>query len=144
MTETEVVDSPRGWVNRHIKEYVASGGAKGHRWKGAPTLLLTTVGRVSGLRRRTALIYGQDGDAYVVVASSGGQAEHPKWYTNLEADPHVEVQVRDEVFPAVARTAGGEERERLWAMMAEIWPEYLNYQRKAPREIPVVVLDRAA
>jgi deazaflavin-dependent oxidoreductase (nitroreductase family) len=143
MTETEVVDSPRGWVNRHIKEYVASGGAKGHRWKGAPTLLLTTVGRVSGLRRRTALIYGQDGDNYVVVASSGGQAQHPKWYTNLEAEPHVEVQVGPEVFPAVARTAHAEERERLWPLMADIWPAYRDYQNKTTREIPVVVLERA-
>jgi deazaflavin-dependent oxidoreductase (nitroreductase family) len=143
MAEQQVVDSPRGWVNRHIQSYVDSGGTKGHLWRGVPTLLLTTTGRKSGLRRRTALIYGQDGDAYVVVASNGGTVEHPLWYSNLVADPNVEVQVGEDVFKGVARTADAEERARLWPMMADIWPDYRNYQKKTAREIPVVLLERA-
>ena len=142
MTEPPVVDSPRGWVNEHIRRYLATGGADGHDWKpGVPTLLLTTRGRRSGLLRRTALIYGRDGDAYVVVASQGGDPRHPAWYLNLEADPDVHVQVRAEEFTARARTATGAERERLWRDMARIWPPYEDYQRKTDREIPVVVLD---
>ncbi len=142
MTEPPVVDSPRGWVNEHIRRYLATGGADGHDWKpGVPTLLLTTRGRRSGLLRRTALIYGRDGDAYVVVASQGGDPRHPAWYLNLEADPDVHVQVRAEEFAARARTATGAERERLWRDMARIWPPYEDYQRKTDREIPVVVLD---
>ncbi|MFL6127961.1 MAG: nitroreductase family deazaflavin-dependent oxidoreductase [Mycobacteriales bacterium] len=136
-----VVDSPRGWVNEHIQRYVRTGGADGHEWKpGVPTLLLTTRGRKSGLLRRTALIYGRDGDSYVVVASQGGLPEHPAWYLNLDADPRVHVQVGSEELDARARTATGEERARLWRDMAAVWPAYDDYQRKTDREIPVVVL----
>lgn len=142
MTEPQVVDSPRGWVNQHIQRYLASGGADGHEWKpGVPTLLLTTRGRKSGVLRRTALIYGRAGDSYVVVASQGGDPRHPSWYLNLEADPDVHVQVKADEFDARARTATGEERARLWREMARIWPAYDDYQGRTDRQIPVVVLD---
>jgi len=80
----------------------------------------------------------------VIVASNGGDPEHPGWYRNLAKDPHVELQVLDEVFPANARTAEGEERERLWEKANEVWPRYRAYQERTEREIPVVVLQRAA
>jgi deazaflavin-dependent oxidoreductase (nitroreductase family) len=136
----EVIDSPVGWVARHVRTYVASGGRKGHRWYGCDTLLLVTRGRRSGTLRRTALIYGVDGDRYVVVGSNGGSAEHPQWYRNLVADPLVRVQVRDSTFAARARTATGEERATLWREMVEIFPQYDRYQKRTKREIPVVVL----
>lgn len=143
MTDSQqVVDSPKGWVNEHIQRYVATGGADGHEWRpGVPTLLLTTRGRRSGQLRRTALIYGRAGDAYVVVASQGGAPKHPAWYLNLEADPRVHVQVGAEELDARARTATGEERAALWPELAAIWPAYEDYQRRTDREIPVVVLD---
>ena len=112
-----VVDSPVGWVNQHIRGYVESDGEKGHRWRGVDTLLLTTRGRKSGKLRRTALIYGRDGDRYVVVASKGGAAKHPQWYLNLATDPEVSVQVGAEKFTARARTAGAEEKPALWRTM---------------------------
>jgi deazaflavin-dependent oxidoreductase (nitroreductase family) len=137
-----VKDSPTGWVNKHIQKYVETGGAEGHEWRpGVFTLLLTTKGRKSGELRRTALIYQPDGDNYVVVASQGGRPQHPSWYFNLEADPEVEVQVGPEVFTARARTAGPDERDRLWKLMNEVWPDYSDYQKKTDREIPVVVLE---
>lgn len=138
----EVVDSPTGWVAKHIRSYVESDGRDGHRWNGVPTLLLTTRGRKSGKLRRTALIYGQDDDRYVVVASYGGSPEHPLWYRNLSADPNVWVQVGSDRFAARARTATPEEKPRLWKQMASIWPDYDNYQAKTSRDIPVVVLER--
>jgi deazaflavin-dependent oxidoreductase (nitroreductase family) len=138
-----VVDSPTEWVAQHIKEYVESNGARGHHWQGQQTLLLTTRGRRSGLLRRTALIYGQDGDRYVVVASKGGAAEHPLWYRNLAADPAVTVQIGAETFAATARTATAEEKPALWRMMADRFPPYDEYQRKTDRDIPVVVLEHA-
>jgi deazaflavin-dependent oxidoreductase (nitroreductase family) len=145
MTDSDVQDSPVGWVNRHIKAYVESDGKKGHEWqRGVPTLLLTATGRRTGTRHRTALIYGQDGENYVVVASKGGSKKHPAWYLNLSADPKVEVQVGAEKFQAVARTATGKERARLWAMMNTIWRHYAGYQKKTDREIPVIVLSRSA
>jgi deazaflavin-dependent oxidoreductase (nitroreductase family) len=138
-----VLDSPVGWVNEHIRKYVASDGAEGHEWQpGVFTLLLTTVGRKSGQPRRTALIYQPYGDAYVVVASHGGAAEHPAWYRNLDARNEARVQVQADVFPAKARTATGEERAKLWKLMTEVWPAYDEYATKTDREIPVVVLER--
>ena len=141
----EVSDSPVGWVAQHIREYVESDGKKGHRWYKTNTLLLTTRGRKTGTLRRTALIYGDDEGRYVVVASNGGKPKHPLWYLNLVADNNVDVQVEDDVFHATARTAGGDERARLWQMMAAIFPEYDRMQPRAAaagREIPVVVVER--
>lgn len=136
----EPVDSPVGWVADHIERYVATDGEEGHIWNNVSTLLLTTTGRRSGKPRRTALIYGRDGDRYLVVASNGGATEHPLWYLNLRDQPDVELQVGAERFHARARTATPEEKPRLWQRMAEIWPGYNEYQTKTPRDIPVVIL----
>ncbi len=141
----------RDWVAEHIRKYQESNGAEGHIWHGVdgnlnvPCLLLTTKGSKSGQERTAALIYGQDGDNYVVVASKGGTPESPAWYGNLAANPEVRVQVLADKFAATARTASGEERTRLWRIMAEIFPSYNDYQEKAKgtREIPVVVLQRS-
>jgi deazaflavin-dependent oxidoreductase (nitroreductase family) len=138
----EVFDSPRGWVARHIRSYVQSEGRKGHRWNGVQTLLLTTRGRRSGKLRRTALIYGRDGDRYLVVASNGGAKKHPSWYLNLVDNPEVEVQVGADTFAARALTAPAEDKSRLWRLMASIWPDYDRYQTKAERDIPLIILER--
>jgi deazaflavin-dependent oxidoreductase (nitroreductase family) len=137
----EIYDSPTGWVAQHIRQYVETEGRKGHRWRGVHTLLLTTRGRRSGRRRRTALIYGEDGSHYVIVASRGGHANHPAWYLNLVSEPEVEVQVGANRLRALARTASPDEKRRLWPLMASIWPAYNDYQAKTAREIPVVVLE---
>jgi deazaflavin-dependent oxidoreductase (nitroreductase family) len=137
-----VTDSPTGWVGKHVRQYVESGGKKGHRWRGVETLLLTTRGRRTGTLRRTALIYGRDGDRYLVVASNGGSKPHPNWYQNLAADPHVSLQVGDDTFEALARTATDDEKLELWELMVAIWPDYAKYQTKTEREIPVVILER--
>jgi deazaflavin-dependent oxidoreductase (nitroreductase family) len=139
----KAVDSPVGWVARHINSYVDSDGKSGHHFHGVDALLLTTRGRRSGMLRRTALYYGvRDGD-YLLVASNGGSVGHPLWYRNLVADPRVTVQVKDDVFDAVARTAAGEERAELWDRMVGIFPQYARYQAMVEREIPVVVLTRS-
>ena len=137
----EVVDSPTGWVAKHIKEYVETGGEKGHTWQWVPTLLLTTRGRKTGKLRRTALIYGRSGDSYVVVASFGGAPKHPKWYLNLVANPEVGLQVGRDLKSGMARTAEPDETARLWPEMARIWPQYDRYQEKTDRQIPIVVID---
>jgi deazaflavin-dependent oxidoreductase (nitroreductase family) len=137
-----VTDSPVGWVGTHVRRYVDSNGKNGHRWRGVDTLLLTTRGRSSGKLRRTALIYGKDGDRYLVVASNGGSDPHPNWYQNLAADPHVSVQVGDDTFEASARTATVRQKPRLWDLMVSIWPDYATYQTKTERDIPVVILER--
>jgi deazaflavin-dependent oxidoreductase (nitroreductase family) len=142
--QEEVFDSPTGWVAEHIRGYVESDGEKGHHWRGVQTLLLTTRGRKSGKLRRTALIYGRDGERYVVVASKGGAKEHPEWYLNLVVNPEVEVQAGADKFRARARTATAEEKPALWRLMTSIWPDYDRYQERTEREIPVVVLEPLA
>jgi len=142
-TNSEIIDSPTEWVADHITRYVATNGEDGHIWRGVPCLLLTTVGRKSGVLRRTALIYGRDGDDYVVVASNGGHPTHPLWYTNLTANEVVTLQVAGDVFQAAATTmAVGTDHDRAWATMVGIWPDYGVYQTKTDRRIQLVRLAR--
>lgn len=140
-SEEDIFDSPTGWVRDHIRDYVESNGAKGHSWRGYPALLLTTRGRKSGKLRRTALIYGRDGKNYLLVASKGGAPHHPAWYLNLAENPAVELQVGAEKITGHARTAGADEKPRLWRLMVEIYPPYDTYQAKAGREIPLVIVE---
>ena len=140
-SENEISDCPVKWVADHVRRYVESGGEKGHRWSGMNTLLITTQGRKTGLMRRTALIYGRDGDNYLVVGSNGGKKNHPSWYLNLLDNPAVQVQVGTEQFEARARPATAEERPRLWQLMAGIFPTYNSFKKKTSREIPVVVIE---
>ncbi|ADP82177.1 nitroreductase family deazaflavin-dependent oxidoreductase [Pseudofrankia inefficax] len=126
----------------HVERYLQTDGAVGHAWNGVTCLLLWTVGRRTGQRRVNPLIYGRDGDDYLVIASQGGAPNHPGWYHNLLAQPEVEVQVEADRFTARARTAEGEERDRLWTLMAARWPNYDEYTKRTTRRIPVVVLER--
>jgi deazaflavin-dependent oxidoreductase (nitroreductase family) len=131
-----------GWMADHMKRYLATDGEDGHEWRGVQTLLLTTTGRKSGEPLMLPLIYGTDGDRYLVVASKGGAPKHPAWYLNLAANPEVEVQVKDDKFKATARAATPEEKPPLWAKMAALFPNYNEYQSRAGRAIPVVILTR--
>ncbi|GAA2123383.1 nitroreductase family deazaflavin-dependent oxidoreductase [Streptomyces synnematoformans] len=133
-------DSQWDWVAEHARTYLASGGTEGHERDGLRTLVLATTGRRTGTPRRTCLIYGTSGDAFVVVASKGGAAENPAWFTNLVAEPSVGVQVGTRRFTARARVAAAEERGALWEQMAGIFPLYDEYAQKTDREIPVVLL----
>jgi deazaflavin-dependent oxidoreductase (nitroreductase family) len=142
-SQEEILDSPTGWVARHVRRYVETDGRSGHKWNGRQTLLLITRGRKSGKLRRTALLYGRDGDRYLLVASNGGARNHPFWYLNLTAHPEVRVQVGADRFTARARTAGAEEKPRLWRVMTAIWPDYDRYQKRTSRDIPVVILERS-
>jgi deazaflavin-dependent oxidoreductase (nitroreductase family) len=134
---------PVGWQAEHARRYIATDGEDGHLWNGVPTLLLTTTGQRSGEPRTTPLIYGQDGDRYLVVASRGGAPRHPQWYRNLRVQPEVQVQVRADRFNARARTATLEEKPALWQVMTGIWPAYNEYQARTTRDIPVVILERS-
>ena len=137
----EIVDNPTGWVNKHIRRYVESNGAKGHRAYGHDSLLLTTRGRRTGELRRTALWYLRDGDRYLLVGSNGAARTDPSWVHNVRANPAVVIQVRADVYPAVAHVATGEERAALWERIAAEIPQYAGYQKRVRRELPVVIVD---
>jgi deazaflavin-dependent oxidoreductase (nitroreductase family) len=130
--------------DEHVRRYRETDGEVGFIWRnGSKILLLTTEGRSTGEPRTAPLIFEEAGDDYVIIASKGGAPQHPGWYRNLAKQPLVEVQIKGDVFPARARTATGEERERLWKLAALQWPPYDDYAKKTDREIPVVVLERA-
>lgn len=126
--------------DEHIQRYRDTNGEVGYLWNGAPSLLLTTTGRRSGQPRTSALIFGRDGDDYLVVASMGGAPKHPQWYLNLQANPQAEIQVRGERIPVTAHTAPDDIKPRLWRIMTDVWPNYDVYQTRTERAIPVVVL----
>lgn len=130
----------------HVARYIASGGRDGYddNPNGAPTLILFTQGRRTGREIATPLYYGEADGRYVVIASYAGSDAHPTWYLNLVAEPNVEVQIRDERFPATARTAEGDERERYWSVLADRFAFYNDYAKATEREIPVVIIERRA
>ncbi len=107
-------------------------------------LLLTTTGRKTGRRRTTPLLYVEEGDRYVVVASAGGAPSHPAWYLNLRSNPAATIQVGGRQLAVRAETAGLEERARLWPRLMQMWPKYDGYQAKTRREIPIVILAPSA
>jgi len=137
------------WIAEHIELYKTD-PEKAHMWDSSvlggpgllPTLLLTTTGRKSGEKRALPLIYREVDGAYVIIASKGGMPNHPIWFLNLEADPNCDLMVGAKAVKARARVAEGDERERLWTLLDEIYPPYTDYQKNAgDRVIPVVVLD---
>src|SRR5690348_16501632 len=138
MTATDLHGAP------HVERYLETNGEQGYFWRnGTEILILFTRGRKSGQQRSHALIFREHDGAYLVVASKGGSDAPPAWFVNLQADPDVEVQIKGERFRATARVATPAEKPEMWAKMAEVWPDYDEYQKKTDREIPVVVLDRA-
>lgn len=149
MTDTGISTDLPNWIQDHLRRYLESDGEDGHMWDSSsaggsgvfPTLLLTTTGRNSGQPRMLPLIYGETGAGYVIVASKGGFPQHPAWYLNLVAEAEVRLQVGAKKFAARARTAEADERARLWDEMVAIYPPYDEYQGRAGREIPVVVLE---
>jgi deazaflavin-dependent oxidoreductase (nitroreductase family) len=137
------MSAEQDWNERNrkvIDEFRRNGGKVGNGK--IPHLLLTTQGAKSGLERVNPLNYSTDGDRYVVIASKGGADTHPDWYRNLVAHPEVIVEVGTERFSARASTAQGEERTRLFNQQAALMPYFAGYQKKAKREIPVVILER--
>lgn len=126
----------------HVAIYRATGGRIGHKPPGGPPmLLLDHVGAKSGTKRTAPLIYIDDGDDVAIVASKGGYPKHPAWFHNLRANPETTVQIGPEHREVRARVATAAERERLWPRAVEIYSSYADYQRKAEREIPVVILE---
>jgi F420H(2)-dependent quinone reductase len=128
-----------GGIHRAV--YRATGGKVGGKMGKAPVLLLTTTGRKSGKSRTTPLLYARVGDGYVLIASKGGAERDPLWYRNLQATPHADVQVGRRKQHVHARTAEGDERERGWRALTDLYPGYDGYQEKTSRTIPVVFLE---
>ncbi|MCK9250577.1 MAG: nitroreductase family deazaflavin-dependent oxidoreductase [Solirubrobacteraceae bacterium] len=126
----------------HVQRYRETDGREGHDWQGTTVLILTTTGRRSGEPRSTPLIYRPIGEQAYAIAASNGGGDPPRWYLNLVDRPEAVVQVRDDEFPARAREANATDRPALWDELVATWPAYADYQAKADREIPVILLER--
>ena len=130
------------WATKvHSSLYRATGGKVGGRLVGSPVLLLVTTGRKSGRRRTTPLLYMEDRDRYVIVASNGGAPTPPLWWLNLQANPDATVELGGRKTRVRASEAGGEEKRRLWKRLVAMYPSYENYQKRTDRVIPVILLE---
>jgi deazaflavin-dependent oxidoreductase (nitroreductase family) len=133
------------FVKGHVSLYQASGGRLGSKMSGMNVLLLTTTGKKTGKARTVPVVpYVENGETYV-IASMGGAPQHPAWYTNLKANPEVDVQVGADKWKARAEPLeGGAERDRLWQKITAQMPNFAEYQKKTTRVIPVVHLAKHA
>jgi deazaflavin-dependent oxidoreductase (nitroreductase family) len=146
VTMTEIERATLEFVTRHRESYIASQGLEGHildyRHLGGnrftTCLLLETIGRKSGERRVTPLIYGDTGGEVVVVASKGGADVHPAWYLNIQAMDQVTIQIGGQAFRCAWREPAGEERAAIWDFMAGVYPPYRDYQAATRRQIPLI------
>ena len=123
--------------------YRLSGGRIGGRMGRAPVLLLHHVGRKTGSKRVTPLLFLADGEQLVIVGSKGGAARHPAWFHNLKATPLTTVEVARRRLRVRAREASEDERTALWPRLIAIYPSYAIYQERTERALPVVILEPA-
>jgi deazaflavin-dependent oxidoreductase (nitroreductase family) len=142
--EGEYELSPTGWVRDHTEKILETGTTEGVHIKGNPVILLTTRGVKSGKLRKVPLMRVEHDGRYAIVASLGGAPEHPVWYHNVKAEPHVELQDGTETRDYRAREVSGEEKARWWERAVAAYPDFADYQRKTDRQIPVFVLEPVA
>jgi deazaflavin-dependent oxidoreductase (nitroreductase family) len=131
------------WNSKIIEEFRANGGKVGGPFEGGPLLLLHTTGAKSGQQRVNPVMYQQVAGGYAVFASKGGAPVNPDWYHNLLAHPNVQAEIGTRTVDLVARVAGSEERERIWAAQKAANPGFADYERQTSRQIPVIVLEPA-
>ncbi len=120
----------------HVSLYRLTDGSLG----GKTTTILTTVGRKSGQERDTPLFHFRDGDHYIVIASNGGAVKHPTWWLNLQANPQAKIQIGKQIIAVTAQQATGDERKRLWSIIEEKYKNFVEYQKRTEREIPIMIL----
>lgn len=137
----EYEPSTQQWVRDQVELYESSGGTEGTLLRGMPVVVLTNRGAKSGKLRKTPLMRVEHEGRYAVVASQGGAPEHPAWYYNLVAEPHVELQDGPVKQDMVAREVEGDERREWWQRAVAAFPPYREYQFKTRRTIPVFVLE---
>ncbi len=136
--------SPEQWVRDQVRAYESSGGTEATTLRGVPVIVMTNRGASSGKLRKTPLMRVEHDGRYAVVASKGGAPDHPAWYRNLLAEPHVELQDGPAKADYDVRELEGEERRTWWDRAVEVWPDYAEYQTRTDRLIPVLVLEPRA
>jgi deazaflavin-dependent oxidoreductase (nitroreductase family) len=130
------------WNAPVIDEFRNNEGRIGGNFEGAPMLLLHTTGAKTGHERVNPMMYLRHDDRLLVFASKAGMPTNPDWYHNLVANPDVTVELGTETFAATAMVTTGDDRDRLFAIQAERYPGFKEYEAKTDRVIPVVELIR--
>jgi deazaflavin-dependent oxidoreductase (nitroreductase family) len=130
----------RGFSALHRSVVKLSGGRIGTKFRGAPSILLTTTGRRTGKEHTWPLVAIPVGDAYAVAASNGGHDKHPAWYLNLTANPDVTLRVGQKELKAKAREATSAERAEIYPKFVDLYSGYRDYEAATDRVIPVVLL----
>jgi deazaflavin-dependent oxidoreductase (nitroreductase family) len=125
---------------RNIAEFRANHGRVSGPFEGAPVVLLQTVGARSGKPRTNIMMYLADGERYLVFASNAGADDNPAWYWNLKANPDARIEVGDDIVDVHATELQGAERDDKYALQAERYPGFAEYERMTSRTIPVVAL----
>jgi F420H(2)-dependent quinone reductase len=141
---SEYKPSPWQWVADQVEQYEGSGGTTGFNWRDTdlPVIIVTNRGRKTGAIRKTPLMRVADGNNYILVASQGGAPQHPQRYHNLKADPNVEIRDKTEVYRMrVREVVDPAERERLWRIAVDAFPNYQEYQKKTDRLIPIFLAE---
>ena len=133
----EYAPSTSEWARTQAEKYEESGGREANTLRGVPIIVLTSVGARSGKLRKTPLMRVEHDGEYAVVASKGGAPEHPTWYHNLVAHPHVELQDGAVTRDYEATELTGPERDVWWERAVAVWPDYASYQTRTDRLIPV-------
>jgi len=134
--------SPSDFVRNQAETYEASGGAEAVELMGRPVVILTSVGAKTGQLRKTPLMRVEHNGEYAVVGSLAGAPQNPGWVHNLRKDPHVELQDGTEKHDYVAREIEGDERAVWWERAVGAAPDYVDFEKKTDRLIPVFVLTR--
>jgi deazaflavin-dependent oxidoreductase (nitroreductase family) len=137
----EYEPSTQQWVRDQVETIERSGGTEGTTMRGMPVIVITNLGAKSGKVRKTPLMRVEHEGSYAAVASKGGAPEHPVWYYNLVANPHVELQDGTLKQDMTARIVTGDERAAWWDRAVAAFPDYADYQTKTDREIPVFVVE---
>ena len=136
----EYAPSQSDWAREQAERFEATGGSEANLLRGRPIIVLTSVGAKSGKLRKTPLMRVEHEGEYLIVASKGGAPEHPTWYHNLVANPHVELQDGPVKRDYVAHEVTGPDRDVWWERAVAAWPDYASYQTKTDRLIPLLVL----
>ena len=131
------------WNTAIIQEFRDNQGVVGGMFEGRPLLLLTSTGAKTGNPHTTPAACYMDGDAWVIIASDAGADSNPAWYFNLKANPKARIEVGAETLDVKATEAVGDDRDRLYAGMVELSPQFAEYELTTARKIPVFRLARA-
>jgi deazaflavin-dependent oxidoreductase (nitroreductase family) len=140
--EAEAAKAVNAWNKNVIEEFRANDGKVGGQFEHADVLLLRTKGAKSGVDRVNPMMYLEEDGKIYVFASYSGADKDPDWFHNIKADDKVSVEVGTETYEATAKPVPLEERDRIYAIMAERFENFAEYEKKTTRVIPVVELIR--